>query len=203
MATGATLLSVILALPAAFALSRYNFFGKNLIDTLLELPMVVSPAALGAMLLIFFNSPAGKKLQDLGLPVVFAPAGIFLAQFITTLGVATRLIKSCLDEIPDRYEKVARTLGATPLRSFFTITLPLAKWGLLAAAILTWAKALGEFGATITVAGSMSMRTETIPIAIYMRLASADIGGAVILILLLLVIGLGLLYGVRFLARRG
>ena len=85
---------------------------------------------------------------------------------------------------------VARTLGASPSRAFLTIGLPLARRGLLASGVLTWAKALGEFGATIMVAGTMAMRTETLPMAIYMRLSSADIEGTVALILVLLAIGL-------------
>lgn len=201
-ATLATSLSLFLAIPSAYALSRYNFKGKNWIDTILEFPMIVSPAALGALLLIFFNTPVGEFLQEHTLQFVFAFPGIILAQFVTTLGIATRLLKASLDEIPRRYEEVARTLGATPFKAFITVTLPLAKRGILASIILTWAKALGEFGATITIAGSMAMKTETLPIAIFMRLSSADIEGTVVLILILISIGLGILYLVRYLSKK-
>lgn len=198
-ATSVTILSVLFAIPSAYALSRYRFFGSQVIDTILELPMIVSPVALGALILIFFNTPAGTALQEKGFQVVFAVYGILLAQFITTVGVATRLIKAAMDEIPARYEDVAKTLGASPIRAFFTVTMPLTKRGIIASGVLTWAKALGEFGATITVAGSMAMKTETLPVAIFMRLASADIEGTAVLVLILLAIGLGLLYGVRLL----
>lgn len=201
-ATIATAFSVFFAIPSAYALSRFRFFGSQVIDTILELPMIVSPVALGAMLLIFFNTPAGRLIQENGAQFVFTVYGIVLAQFVTTAGIAIRLIKAAMDEIPERYEEVARTLGASPAKAFFTITLPLCKRGILAAAILTWAKALGEFGATITIAGSMSMRTETIPVAIFMRLASADIEGTAVLVLILIVMGLGVLYGVRLFAGR-
>ncbi len=107
-----------------------------------------------------------------------------------------------MDEIPARYEDAAKTLGASPAKAFFTVTLPLSRQGIIASAILTWAKALGEFGATITVAGSMAMKTETIPVAIFMRLASADIEGTAVLVLILIGIGLGLLYGVRMFTAR-
>ncbi len=200
-ATISTLFSMLIAVPSAFALSRYEFPGKTAIDTVLELPMIVSPAALGAMLLIFFSNPLGLWVQDQGIQVVFTSYGIFLAQFVTVTGVATRLTKAAMDEIPIRYEAVARTLGASPLKAFLTITLPLSRKGLYAASILSWAKAVGEFGATITIAGSMAMKTETLPIAIFMRLSSADIEGTVILILLLLSIGLGTLYGIRLISR--
>jgi len=201
-ATIATLLSLVLAVPSAYALSRFDFKGRHVIDTILEFPVIVSPAALGAMLLIFFNNPLGTWIQEHVAQFVFTFYGIILAQFITTLGIATRLIRAAVDEIPHRYEDVARSLGASPLKAFLTVTFPLSKRGIIAAAVLTWAKALGEFGATITIAGSMAMKTETLPIAIFMRLSSADIEATVVLILVLVTIGLAVLYSVRLLIKR-
>jgi len=198
-ATLATGIAILVAVPSAYALSRYEFPGKRVVDTMLELPMVVSPAALGAMILIFFNNPAGIWIQEHCIQFVFTWYGIVLAQFVTVCGISTRLIKAAMDEIPRRYGEVARTLGASPWRAFYTIDLPLCKRGILAASILTWAKALGEFGATILVAGSMQQRTETLPIAIFLRLSSAEIEATVVLILLLLLIGLCTLYAVRVL----
>jgi molybdate transport system permease protein len=189
-ATTAAFLAILLATPAAYAMSRYRFRGRELVDTILEFPIIVSPAALGAILLIFFNNPIGEWVQAQGVRFVFTFAGIVLAQFVTILGIAVRLLKTSFDEVPVELETVARSLGATPRRAFFTVTLPLARRGLLAAFILSWAKALGEFGATIMVAGTMAMRTETLPIAIYLRLASADIEGTVALILVLVATGL-------------
>lgn len=200
-ATLATVFSAFAAIPSAYALSRFEFQGKKIVDTILELPMIVSPAALGAMLLIFFNNPLGVWVQEKGLQFVFTFYGVILAQFVTTAGIATRLIKAAMDEIPQRYEDVARSLGASHIRAFFTITLPMSRRGILAALILTWAKALGEFGATITIAGSMAMKTETLPIAIFMRLSNADIEGTVVLILILIAMGLGILYGVRLITK--
>ncbi|MGQ9618294.1 MAG: ABC transporter permease [Candidatus Aminicenantia bacterium] len=202
-ATVATVLSLILAIPSAYALSRYRFKGKDAIDTILELPMIVSPAALGAMILIFFNNPLGNWIRQNFIDFVFTVPGIILAQFVTTLGIATRLIKAAMDEIPSRYEDVARSLGASHLKAFLTVTFPLSRRGIIAGAILTWAKAIGEFGATITVAGTMAMKTETLPIAIFMRLATADIEGTVIIILIIIIIGLAVLYGIRLVTRRG
>lgn len=201
-ATLASLLALVIAVPAAFALSRHSFPGRMIVDTILEFPIIVSPAALGAILLIFFNNPLGEWIQKNVMTFVFVFSGIVLAQFVTILGIATRLLKSTMDEIPASYEQVARSLGATPARAFTTITLPLARRGLIAAFILSWAKAMGEFGATIMVAGTMAMRTETLPIAIYMRLATADISGTVVLIVCLLLFGLGALYGVRLISSR-
>lgn len=196
-ATIATVFSVILAIPSAYALSRYQFPGKLFIDTILELPMIVSPAALGAMILIFFNTPFGDVVEQKTVRFIFTFYGVVLAQFIATAGVATRLIKAVMDEVPKRFEDVGRSLGATSSQVFLKITLPISRKGIAASVILTWAKALGEFGATMMVAGTMAKRTETLPIAIFARLSTADIEGAVVLILVLLFIGFGLLYVVR------
>lgn len=196
-ATIATVVSLFFAIPSAYALSRYQFPGRQVIDTLLELPMVVSPVALGAMILIFFTTPVGQVIQERGTSFVFTIYGILLAQFITTVGIAIRFIKAVFDEIPKKHEEAAWVLGLAPAQTFFKVVLPLGKKGIIASAVLTWAKALGEFGATITIAGSMAMKTETLPIAIFMRLSSADIEGTAVLVLILLGIGLGLLYGVR------
>lgn len=200
-ATVSTGLSLLLAIPAAYALSRFSFRGREAVETVLEFPIIVSPAALGAIILIFFNNPLGEWVQEYLIRFVFAFAGIVLAQFITILGVAVRMLKTAFDAVPVELETVARTLGANPRHAFFSVTLPLARNGLIAAFILTWAKALGEFGATLMVAGTMAMRTETLPIAIFMRLSSADIEGTVALILVLVAIGLTALAAARRLLR--
>jgi molybdate transport system permease protein len=201
-ATLAACFAVALAIPAAYALSRYRFRGRELVDAVLEFPIIVSPAALGAMLLIFFNNPIGEWVQEHVVRFVFSFAGIVLAQFVTVLGVAARLLKTSFDEVPAELETVARTLGATPRHALMTITLPLARRGVIAAFVLAWAKAVGEFGATIMVAGTMAMHTETLPVAIFLRLASADIEGTVALILLLVGLGLVALYAARRLMAR-
>lgn len=193
----AVMLSFIIALPAAYALSRYEFAGKKLIDLLLELPMIVSPAALGAILLFFFNTYMGTWIQENVQQFVFTFYGVVLAQFTTILGITIRMIKSGFDEISPRYENTARTLGANSFQAFCTVSLPLCSKSILSALILAWAKAVGEFGATITVAGTMAMRTETLPVAIFMRLSVADINGAVVLITILLTISLFVLFIVR------
>ncbi|WP_197524227.1 ABC transporter permease [Nitratiruptor sp. SB155-2] len=201
-ATIATILALLVAIPAGFALSRYSFMSKNIIDTLLEFPMVVSPAALGAIVLIFFNNPLGEWIQNNLITFVFSFSGIVLAQFLTIAGVATRFAKAAFDEVDTEFENTANTLGANPLYTFFTITLPLAKRGLIAGMILSWAKALGEFGATLTIAGTMPFRTETLPISIYLHLEMADIKGTVTIILILLSFGLGALFLTRMLLQR-
>lgn len=197
----ATILAIIVAIPAAYALSRYSFRGKALVDTLLELPLIVTPVAMGAMLLIFFNTRLGEGIQNNVWQFVFEFSGIVLAQFLTTVGLAIRTIRSTFDEISPRYEAVACTLGATPAQALMTITLPMARKGILAAMIITFAKCIGEFGATIMVAGAMPMKSETMPISIFMRLGSADIEGMAMMILILLAVGLSVLLILKFILK--
>ena len=197
-ATVATILAVAIGLPSAYALSRFEFTGKRVIDTFLEIPMIMSPVALGASLLIFFNTPVGEAIQRNSIFFVFEFPGIILAQFATIAGLATRLMKASLDEISPRYEAVARSLGSSSWRAFYQVTLPLSLKGLIASAILSWAKAIGEFGATVMIAGAMPGKTETMPIAIYTALASANTDKTIILILILVALGLCTLYGVRW-----
>jgi len=201
-ATAATFFAVAVGLPAAYALSRFEFVGKHILDTFLEIPMIISPIALGAALLVFFNTPLGEIIQQKGFYFVFEVPGIILAQFASIAGLATRLMKASLDEISPRYESVARSLGLTAWQSFCKVTLPLALKGLIASVIISWAKAVGEFGATVTLAGSMSGKTETLPIAIFLALGSANINKAIVLILILSILGLGTLYAVRLTGKR-
>jgi molybdate transport system permease protein len=201
-ATIATFFAVLIGLPSAYALSRFKFVGKGILDTFLEIPMIISPIALGAAFLVFFNTPLGELIQTKGIFFVFEVPGIILAQFATIAGLTTRLMKASLDEISPRYEAVARSLGSSPWQTFYRVTLPLSFRGLLASVILSWAKAFGEFGATVTLAGAMPGKTETMPIAIFTALASANINKAIVLILILVVFGLLILYSVRLTGKR-
>jgi len=202
-ATAATALSILIAIPAAHALSRLEFPGKHIVDTLCDLPVVISPVALGAALLVFFNTPLGAAIEDTLIEFVFQPAGIVLAQFTIVSALTLRLMKATFESIDPRYENVARTLGCNRLQAFFKVTLPLARNGLVAAIILTWARALGEFGATVTVAGAVRMKTETLPVAIYLSLSTADVNKAVAVIFVVIGVSFVALLGVRKLTGKG
>lgn len=197
IATTVSVAALALGLPAGYALSRYTFRFQTIIDTLLELPLVVSPVALGAMLLMTLSTPFGIWAQAHSVTLTLSIGGIFLAQFVTVIGLAIRLVKTAMDEIPKRFDSSARSLGATEWQAFSTVVLPMARRGLSTAFILTWAKALGEFGATVTLAGATPYLTETLPIAISLRLSVADISGTAILILVLLALGLTVLFGLK------
>ncbi len=196
-ATISSIIAMVVAVPAAYLLSRYTFFGKAFLDTLLDLPIVLSPIALGALLLIFFNSPLGKGINDWLGPFVFEVRGIILAQFLVVVGLAIRLLKATFDGIDVEYENLARTLGYDKLRVFLRVTLPMAGRGLAAAFLLVWGRAIGEFGATVTLAGATTMKTETIPVAIYLNFESADISSALVFITILIVLSLAILFFVR------
>lgn len=186
-ATIATVISILIAIPVAYAISRTEFWGKDMVDSLLDLPIVISPIALGACLLVFFNTPVGAAINS-NVKFVFAVPGIVLAQVTVICALAIRLLKSTFDSVNRRYEQVSRTLGCSKPEAFFRVTLPLARNGLIAAGVLTWARAVGEFGATVTLAGATPMKTETLPVAIFLSLASANIGKAIAVIFILIVI---------------
>lgn len=197
----ASFFSIAIAIPSGYALSRYNFFGKKLFDTLLEFPLVVSPSALGALILIFFSNPMGIWIQERFINFVYDANGIVLAQIVTTLGLTIRFVKNAFDNVPKKYEDVAKSYGVSPLTAFFKIVLPNSKSGIFYAFILALAKSIGEFGATITVAGTMQFKTETMPISVFMRLSSADLNGAVVMIFILIIISFLILYLLRLINR--
>lgn len=196
-ATAASLLAVLFSIPVAYLLSRHDFPGKSVCDTILDLPIVLSPIALGAMLLIFFNTPVGEVIdRQLG-PFVFEVKGIILAQFFVVVGLSLRLLKTTFEGIDREYENIARTLGCNKMQTFIRVVLPLARKGLLASFLLVWARAIGEFGATVTLAGATTFKTETIPIAIFLSFESVDISSALAYILILITVSLAILFFVR------
>ncbi len=196
-ATVASSLALLVSIPVAYMLSRYSFFGKSLLDTLLDLPIVLSPIALGAMLLIFFSTPFGRMIEARFGPFIFMVKGIVLAQFFVVVGLSIRLLKATFEGIDVEYENLARTLGYNKLQSFGRVTMPMAKKGIIAAFLLVWGRAVGEFGATVTLAGATTLKTETIPVAIYLNFESADVSSALVFILILVFVSLAVLFGLR------
>lgn len=192
-ATVASVVANFVAIPSAYALSRYEFFGKDIIDTVIDIPILLSPVALGTLILMFFNTRAGAFIQNNLVDFIFSVKGIILAQWTVTVALAVKILKSVFDSINPRYESVARSLGSSRVRAFFKVTLPIAKNGIITSFILTWARALGEFGASVMVAGAMKGKTDTLPIGIYLSLASVDLEKAVVLITILIFISVVIL----------
>ncbi|GGC10503.1 molybdate ABC transporter permease [Novosphingobium endophyticum] len=166
--------AIVVTLPVAFALAwvlaRWRFPGKVLVDALVHLPLVLPPVVTGWLLLLAFgtNAPLGRFLDDyLGLTFLFRWTGAALAAAVMALPLMVRAIRLSLEAVDRRLESAARTLGAGRIRTFASITLPLASSGILAALVLGLARSIGEFGATITFASNIPGETRTLPLAIY------------------------------------
>jgi molybdate transport system permease protein len=169
----AALVSVALIVPPGLALAwllaRKQWRGKTLVETFVTLPLVVPPVATGLILLQLFGrrGPLGKFLNGLGIEVVFTWKAVVLALSVMSLPLLVRSARAAFETVNARLENVARTLGASPVKVFFTISLPLARRGILAGIILAFARALGEFGATIMVAGNIPGQTSTMALEIF------------------------------------
>lgn len=204
------LVATAVTLPVAFALAyllaRARFPGKVLIDALVHLPLVVPPVVTGWLLLLAFApaGPVGGWLERwFGVSVMFRWTGAAIAAGVMALPLMVRAIRLSIEAVDRRLEDAARTLGAGRARVFRTITLPLALPGVLAAAVLGFARALGEFGATITFVSNVPGETQTLPLAIYAALQTPD-GEAQVLRLALVSVALSLaaLVASELLARR-
>ncbi len=196
-ATASSAVAVALAIPSAYALARLDFPGKRLVDTFIDLPMVLTPIALGTLILMAWNTAFGRILDSFGLTFPFTMAGVILAQFTVVVAISVRMLKATFEQVSPRQEQVARLLGCSAFGSFLHVTLPLARRGILAAIILTWARAVGEFGATVMVAGTARGQTATLPSSIYLAMSMADLPRAVTLVVILIGISLLVLFGVR------
>lgn len=164
-------------LPVAFALAwllaRVRFPGKLLVDGIVHLPLVLPPVVTGWLLLLGFggNGPVGRWLETtLGISFMFRWTGAALAAAVMALPLMVRAMRLSIEAVDPRLEGAARTLGATPVRVFLTVTLPLSLSGVLAAAVLGFARSIGEFGATITFVSNVPGETRTLPLAIYTAL---------------------------------
>lgn len=170
VAVAAALASLPFGIAVAWLLARGRFFGKSLLDALVHLPLVLPPVVVGYVLLVSFghNGAIGRFLSEqLGISLAFRWTGAAFASAIMGFPLLVRAIRLALESVDRRLEQAASTLGASPLRVFFTVTLPLAWPGLVAGAVLSFAKALGEFGATITFVSSIPGETRTLSSAIY------------------------------------
>jgi molybdate transport system permease protein len=162
--------SILPAVAVAWVLARCRFPGKLALDVMVHLPLVMPPVAVGYLLLAGLGnaSPVGGWLRDvLGIELAFTIRGAALAAGVMGFPLMVRAIRSAMEAVDPRLEQAASTLGASPWRVFRTITLPLCMPGIIAGAVLCFARSLGEFGATVTFAGSIEGRTRTIPAAIY------------------------------------
>lgn len=191
---------VVVGLPVAYQLATRDFPLKRVVELLVDLPMVLPPTVAGVGLLAAFGRTglAGHALQTIGVTLPFTTLGVVVAQAFVAAPFFIRATRAGLSEVDRRYLDAAATLRSSPVLTFVRVMLPLALPSLLAGAAMSWARALGEFGATITFAGNMPGITQTMPLAVYIALQS-DLDAAIALSVLLLVVSLVVLLGVRFL----
>jgi molybdate transport system permease protein len=163
-----------------FLLARRDFFGKTVVETLVALPLVLPPVATGFVLLRIFGrrSGIGSFLERLGLEVVFTWRGVVVAMAVMSMPLLVRAARVAFEGVNPRLEEAARSVGASERRVFFRVTLPLAARGIVGGALLAFARALGEFGATILVAGNLPGRTTTVSTAIFQAVETGDEGRA-------------------------
>ena len=161
-------IAILIGTPVAYWLSHYHFRGKDVIDTLIDLPLVLPPVAAGlALLLLYGQQGFGALLATHDLRLSFTRAAVVMAQVFVASPFYVKQARAGFEAVPRELRLASATLGAGPLRTFFRVTVPLASHALIAGAVMTWARALGEFGATLMFAGAFPGRTETMPVAIY------------------------------------
>lgn len=205
-----TLLSIIFAIPSAYALSRLKIKGSIVFDIIIDLLIVIPVLVVGVSLLVFFRlgttleqSPIfllqgiGVTIQKLGEFFIYKKSGIVLAQFFCSIPFAVRVIKSTFDSLDPRTENVALTLGCTRGMAFWKITLPLARKGIVAGAVLAWARAFGLFGPVSIVAGSVRQKTEVLPTSIFLEISIGRLEVAIAISLLMIFIASGVLVLMR------
>jgi molybdate transport system permease protein len=186
MALAATMLVLPFGIAFGWVLARRSFRGRSLVETLVTLPLVMPPVATGLLLLRLFGrrSPVGRAFDAIGLEIVFTWKAVVIAMAVMSLPVIVLTARAGFEQLNPRFEQMAATLGARPLRIFWRVSLPLASRSVVAAALLGFARSLGEFGATIMVAGGIPGETETLSVAIYRLTEVGREDDAMVLLLL-------------------
>jgi molybdate transport system permease protein len=198
-ATIATIICVLLGVPLAWLLARVDFPGRRVLRALVTVPLVLPPVVGGVALLLVFGRRGliGSWLDEtFGVTLPFTTAGVVLAEAFVAMPFLVIAVEGALRGADSRYEEAAATLGASRWAVFRQVTLPLVAPGIAAGAVLCWARALGEFGATITFAGNFPGRTQTMPLAVYLALET-NLESAIVLSLLLLVVSVTILASLR------
>ena len=196
MASIATVLVLPPAIAIGWLLARKDFPGKTLLETIVSLPLVLPPVASGLLLLWFFGrrSPLGRALDTVGIEIIFTWKAVVIAMAVISFPLVARSARAGIEQVDRRFEDIAATLGAGRFRILRTITLPLASRGIAAGAVLGFSRALGEFGATIMIAGAIPGRTRTIAVGIYTLVETGREEAAWSLVLISAVLAFGAIY---------
>ncbi len=193
----AVLIGLLFAVPMGYALSRFRFPGLTLVDSVVDLPIVLPPLIVGLSLLVFFKTGVGRWIEASGLEFVYQRKGIVLCQFLVSASFGIRAAKLAFDGVDPRVEHVALTLGCTRAQAFFRVALPLARGGIVAGGILIWARAFGIFGALMVFVGAVRLRTEVLPTTIYLEQSVGRIEVALAVAVLMLVLATVALVAIR------
>ncbi|MDD5759745.1 MAG: molybdate ABC transporter permease subunit [Desulfobulbaceae bacterium] len=194
----ATICALIIGVTAAFLLSRKKFWGRDMIEVMLSLPLVLPPTVLGYYLLVLIgrNGVFGHWLQErFGLSLIFTWQGAVLAAMVVSLPLVFKSAGAAFAAVHKQCEEAAATLGASAITVFLRISLPLAWRGILAGSMMAFARAMGEFGATLMVAGNLPGRTQTLSMAVYDAVQAGDFQQANFLVLIITVVSTIILYG--------
>jgi len=194
--TVTTILSLWIAVPAAYLLTHFNFRGRNLANTLLDIPIVLPPLVIGLSLLILFQTPVGRAIESV-VGVTYEIPSVILAQLMVACAFAIRTMEVAFRQINPRQEQVALTLGCSRMQALFYVLLPEARGSLLTAASLAWARAMGEFGPILVFSGATRMRTEVLPTTIFLELSVGNIEAAVAVSLIMIMAAMLVLIVVR------
>lgn len=200
----ATVITVIAGFGIAWTLKRKNFFGKKVLEALIELPLAL-PAIVSGLILISLYGPQGligTFLDNHGIEIVFARPGILLALLFVTLPLMVRSVQPVMDELDPEVEQASFTLGASRLRTFRTVTLPVMWPSIAAGASLTIARALGEFGSLVLIAGNIPFKTEIAPTYVYGRIESGEPEAASAIAIVLLIASIVLLLAIEYMQSR-
>ncbi len=190
-----TILVMFFALPIGYTLSRFAFPGKGFVKTIIDLPVAFPELVLGlCLLLLFGNSMVGEWLEAVGLKFVFTKQGVVMAQFFTALPYASRIMKSTFDYIDPRMEFVSRSLGYSMFQTFLNVSLPLAKNGILASTVISFARCIGTFGTVLILAGGSYMKTEVLPVTLYLNISYGNMGMALTSGIVLMVVSFLAIY---------
>ncbi len=204
MALATTLLVLVPGIAAALLLARYRGPGRGALDTLLSLPLVLPPTAVGLVLLELLGRqrPLGSWLAGHGIEIVFTWRAVVLASAVMSFPLLVRSARTAFEEVDPRLVGLARTLGCGPFSAFLRVTLPLAWRGVLAGAVLAFSRALGEFGATILVAGNIPRRTQTLALAIFHDVQTGRDERALVLAAWTVVLAFAALWTAEWITRR-
>lgn len=200
--TVTTILAMWVAVPLGYLLARTTFPGKGIVDTLLDIPILLPPLVIGISLLILFQLPPGQAVERI-IPVTYHIPAIVLAQFTVATAFAVRTMRVTFDQIDPRAEQVALTLGCSRATAFWRVTMPAARRGVLAAATLAWARSLGEFGPVQVFAGATPGKTVVLPTAVFLEAQVGRLPAALAVSLVMIAVSVVVLALTRVLGLRG